>query len=126
MRGKIFGLMYFHLLCNSSLLTDLLLHKSHTSHQCVGSLYSLPHLIHINGLIPCIVFQLKFLRTRNRLAQRIPVWVVFFFFFFSPVCGRPHHSLSFGYVSASGLINCSQRADMEGQGRDNGHDYLGL
>ena len=124
MRGKIFGLMYFHLLCNSSLLTDLLLHKSQTFHQCVGSLYSPPHLVHINGLILCIVFQLKFLRTRNRLAQCIPVWVVFFFFF--PVCGRPHHSLSFGYVSASDLINCSQRADMEGQGRDNGHDYLGL
>lgn len=74
--------MYFHLLCNSSLLTDLLLHKSHTSHQCVGYLYSLPHLVHINSLIPCIVFQLKFLRTRNRLPQCIPVWVVFFFFFF--------------------------------------------
>lgn len=124
MRHKIFGLMYFHLLCNSSLLTDLLLHKSHTSHQCVGYLYSLPHLVHINSLIPCIVFQLKFLRTRNRLPQCIPVWVVFFFFF--PVYGRPHRSLSFGYVSASDLINCSQRADMEGQGRDNDHEYLGL
>lgn len=125
MRGKIFGLMYFHLLCNSSLLTDLLLHKYHTSHQYVGSLYSLPRLVHVNGLIPCIVFQLKFLRARNRLAQRTPVWVVFLFFFF-PACSRPHHSLSFGYISASDLINCSQRADMEGQGRNNGHDYLGL
>ena len=125
MRDIIFGLMYFHLLCNSSLLTDLLLHKSHTSHQCVGSLYSLAHLVHVNGLIPCIVFRLKFLRARNRLAQCTSVWVVFFFFFFT-ACGRPHHSLSFGYVSASDLINCSQRADMEGQGRNNGHDYLGL